>query len=79
LVAHDAITLSFLTAPVVASTFSIPKNFWRAAIIAGSAALATDAPSISASGSRAAANCCRFMSPPRRAFRLAAFGLVGSA
>ena len=31
--------MSFLTAPVLASTFSMPKIFWRAAII-GSAAIA---------------------------------------
>ena len=47
-------TLSFLTAPVFASTFSTPKKFCRALIIAGlPAALATDALGSSASGSTA--------------------------
>jgi len=38
LVAQETITLSFLTWPR-SSTFSMPKNFWRALMSAGSAGL----------------------------------------
>src|SRR4051812_28593297 len=60
-------TLSFLIAPVVASTFSTPKNFWRALIMAAGSAWAhadDDAPRDNASGSTAAMTFCRLMSPP---------------
>src|SRR6516164_98283 len=64
-VAHEAMILSFLTAPVFGSTLSTPKNFCLAATkLAGAAAVATDAQTHIAAASAASFKLLCFIGFP---------------
>src|SRR5262249_36966224 len=65
---QEKTTLSFLIAPVLASTFSMPKIFWRATII-GSAATAAHDTAIAPAAASARINARCFMTSPVQEFR----------